>query len=183
VVCTPVRVFFAPRDVESLLALQQPESEAFMLRMNWKERIFASIGTLLLFMAFIACGVWNYQIAAPYLLGVSVQGEVVEVLKYTSRDGDFHRLLVEFLVGGEAKHRLIGQSNEESHYKIGATVKVLYDPKDPETAVIADFTLLFMGLFLTGLLTLLFLGGSILAFRRSWRSYKAFGQFGGAGRQ
>ena len=142
--------------------------------MNWKELIFASIGTLLLFIASIACWAWSYQVAAPYLLGVTVQGEVVEVLKYRSRDGDFHRLLVEFLVGGEAKHRLIGKSNDESHYKIGATVKVLYDPKDPETAVIADFTLLFVGLFLTGLLGLLSLGGGILAFRRSWRSYKTF---------
>jgi hypothetical protein len=73
---------------------------------------------------------------------------VVQILKYESRDGDFHRLLVEFLAGGEAKHRLIGQSNDEVHYKIGATVRVLYDPKDPETAVIADLTLLSMGLFL-----------------------------------
>ena len=83
----------------------------------------------------------------------------MEVLKYNSRDGDFHRLLVEFLASGEAKRRLVGQSNDESHYKIGAPVKVLYDPKDPETAVIADFTLLFVGLFLTGLLGLLSLGG------------------------
>jgi len=146
-----------------------------MLRVNWKERILASIATLLLFIAFIACCVWSYQIAAPYLLGASAQGEVVEILKYTSKDGDFHRLLVEFLVSGEKKHRLIGQSNEESHYKIGATVKVLYDPKDPEAAVIADPTLLFVGLFLTGLLAVLFFAGGILAFRRSWRSYKTSG--------
>jgi uncharacterized protein DUF3592 len=175
VVCAPVRVFFAPRDVESLLVFQQPESEAFMLRVNWKERMLASIATLCLFIAFIACCVWNYQIAAPYLLGVSVQGEVVELLEYKSRDGDFRRLLVEFLDGGEAKHRLVGQSNEESHYKIGATVKVLYDPKDPGTAVIADPTLLLVGLFLTGLLAVLFFAGGILAFRRSWRSYKTSG--------
>jgi len=41
--------------------------------------------------------------------------------------------------------------------------------------VIADPTLLFVGLFLTGLLAVLFFAGGILAFRRSWRSYKTSG--------
>jgi len=136
---------------------------------NWKSLIFVSISTV----AFIASCVWGYQLAAPYLEGVAVQGQVVENLKFRSRDGDYCRPLVEFLVAGEAKHRLIGKSGLQC--EIGLTVKVLYVPKDPENAVIEDFRQLYTELFIAGFFWFLFIASSIGVFflsRSSDKTYK-----------
>ena len=139
--------------------------------MSWKKLIFGSIGMVL----FIACCAWGYHAAAPYLEGVAVQGEVVQNLKRKVKGGYFYEPLVEFTVAGEVKHRVIGYGSEDApQYDIGATVKVLYVPKDPENAVVADFRPLFAELFFAGLFGFAFLAISIVAFSGSRSSPKTF---------
>ena len=135
--------------------------------MKWTGLIFGSIGTVL----FIAGCVWGYQRAVLYLEGAAAQGQVVEILKSSRRDGYSYRPVVEFLVGGEAKHRLIGSPGHGGPwYELGSTVKVLYDPKNPETAMIADFREFFQEPLFVGLIGLLLLAPSIVVLFLSRRA-------------
>lgn len=131
--------------------------------------IVASIGTVL----FIGSCVWAYQRAALYLEGAAVQGQVVGNLETNGRDGYSYRPMVEFAVAGEKKHRLIDDvSWDEPPYEIGSTVKVIYDPKYPEAAVIARFRTLLLAPLFAGLLGILFFAGGIGLFFHSRRSEK-----------
>ena len=132
--------------------------------------VVASIGTVL----FIASCVWGYQRAAVYLEGAAVQGQVVGNLESKGRDGYSYRPMVEFTVAGEKKHRLIDDvSWDEPPYAIGSTVKVLYDPKYPDAAVIARFRTLLLGPLFVGLFGILFFAGGIGLFFHSRSSDKS----------
>ena len=129
--------------------------------------IVGSIGTVL----FVVACAWGWERAALYRQGTVAQGQVVGNLESRSRDGDSYRPIVEFAVAGERKHRLIDDIGwDEPPYEIGSTVKVLYDPKYPETAVIARFRTLFLGPLFVGLIALLTLAGGIGLFFHSRRS-------------
>ena len=132
--------------------------------------IVGCIGTAL----FIGGCVWGYQRAALYLEGAAVQGQVVGNLESGSRDGYSYRPVVEFVVAGERKHRLIDDvSWDEPPYKIGSSVKVLYDPKYPEAAVIARFRTLWLAPLFMGLLGILFFAGGVGLFFHSRSSDKS----------
>lgn len=125
--------------------------------------IVASIGTVL----FIAGCVWGYQRAALYLEGTSAQGQVVGNLEIGGRDGYSYRPMVEFAIAGK-KHRLIDDVTwDDPPYETGSIVKVLYDPKYPDAAIIARFRTLLLGPLFVGLFGILFFAGGVALFFHS----------------
>lgn len=90
----------------------------------------------------VGSGVQGLQGYALYRDGVSVQGRVVENRSRRMGDRQYERIeyfpVVEFTSAGEKRHRFVGDEPRDAKIEIGSTISILYDPKDPSTAKIAD---------------------------------------------
>jgi len=139
--------------------------------------MFGGVGLI----AFIAGCVWGYQRFMLYRDGVPVQGIVIQNTQTRSKDSDgstssSYYPVVEFTVQNGETHRFTGSTGSGTpDYETGAKVNVRYDPRNPSSAQITDFTQFWLGPLGVGIFGFLFLAGGIGSFILIKGSDAAFG--------
>lgn len=118
-------------------------AENYLIPAEWPVMLFFGVPGFVLFVVGCVMGLRRYTL---YRHGVTTQGRVVEAERHehSSKDEEGRRttsvsyhLMIEFATAGGAKHRFTADMSL-STYGIGSTVRVLYDPKDPSNARIAE---------------------------------------------
>ncbi|MBI2751323.1 MAG: DUF3592 domain-containing protein [Burkholderiales bacterium] len=121
--------------------------ENYLIPAEWPVMLFFGVPGFVLFVVGCVMGLRRY---ALYRGGVPVLGHVVETERQESRSKDREGRwttsvarypVVEFAAAGGTKHRFTAAipNGLFNYSKLGSTVNVLYDPKDPSTARIAHF--------------------------------------------
>jgi len=115
----------------------------YLIPDEWPVMVFFGVPGFVLFVAGCVMGLRRH---ALHRRGVTTQGRVVEAERHqhSSKDDEGRRTtsvsyhpVIEFAAAGGAKHRFTAEASL-STYGIGSTVSVLYDPKDPSNARIAE---------------------------------------------